>query len=62
MKAPATVGVATTARLLRVSRRTVLHMLEDGRLEGTRVPPRGWWKISRAYIARLIAPQAGAKQ
>ena len=54
MKAPATVGVATTARLLRVSRRTVLHMLEDGRLKGTRLGGRGWWKIRRASIARLL--------
>jgi len=29
-------------------------MLEDGRLEGTRIPPRGWWRISRASLARLI--------
>ena len=60
--APATLGVATTARLMGVSRRTVLYMLADGRLEGTRLGGRGWWKISRASIARLLAPQAGAKQ
>ena len=50
------VSVATAARLLGVSRRSVQYMLEDGRLEGTRIPPRGWWRISRASLARLIPP------
>ena len=48
------VNVATAAHLLGVSRRSVQYMLEDGRLEGTRIPPRGWWRISRASLARLI--------
>jgi len=48
------VNVATAAHLLGVSRRSVQYMLEDGRLEGTRIPPRGWWRITRASLARLI--------
>ena len=51
--AEATVNVVTAARLLGISRRTVQCMLEDGRLKGWRVPPRGWWKISREALARL---------
>src|SRR5947209_4301553 len=50
------VNVATAAHLLGVSRRSVQYMLEDGRLEGTRIPPRGWWRISRASLARLLPP------
>jgi len=52
------VNVATAARLLGVSRRSVQYMLEDGRLEGTRIPPRGWWRISRASLARLLPPDS----
>src|SRR5437879_5764934 len=48
------VNVATAAHLLGLSRRSVQYMLEDGRLEGTRIPPRGWWRITRASLARLI--------
>ena len=51
------VNVATAAHLLGVSRRSVQYMLEDGRLEGTRIPPRGWWRISRASLARLLPPE-----
>ena len=51
--AVATVNVATAARLLGISRRTVQVMLQEGRLKGWRVPPRGWWKISREALARL---------
>ena len=51
--AVATVNVVTAARLLGISRRTVQVMLQDGRLKGWRVPPRGWWKISREALARL---------
>lgn len=47
------VSVATAAGLLGVSRRTVQCMLEDGRLKGWRLPPRGWWKISRESLAGL---------
>ena len=53
--AEATVDVVTAARLLGISRRTVQVMLQDGRLKGWRVPPRGWWKISREALARLGA-------
>jgi len=52
--APGIAGEERAARLLGVSRRSVQYMLEDGRLEGTRIPPRGWWRISRASLARLI--------
>ena len=52
------VSVKTAARLLGVSPRSVQYMLEDGRLEGTRIPPRGWWRISRASLARLIRPDS----
>ena len=52
------VNVATAARLLGLSPRSVQYMLEDGRLEGTRIPPRGWWRISRASLARLIPPDS----
>jgi len=51
------VNVTTAARLLGVSRRMVQYLLEDGRLEGTRIPPRGWWRISRASLVRLIPPE-----
>ena len=51
--AVATVNVVTAARLLGISRRTVQCMLEDGRLKGWRVRPRGWWKISREALTRL---------
>ena len=53
--AEATVNVVTAARLLGISRRTVQVMLQEGRLKGWRVPPRGWWKISRESLARLGA-------
>ena len=53
--AEATVNVVTAAQLLGISRRTVQCMLEDGRLKGLRVPPRGWWKISREALAQLAA-------
>ncbi len=52
-----TVSVATAARLLGVSRRTVQCMLEDGRLKGWRLRPRGWWHVHRESLARLgVAP------
>ena len=54
---PRGVSVATAARLLGISPRSVQYMLEDGRLEGTRIPPRGWWRISRASLARLLPPE-----
>ncbi len=51
---PATsVSVASAAQILGKSRRTVQYMLEDGRLKGTRVPPLGWWKVSRDSVRRL---------
>ena len=53
--AEATVNVVTAARLLGISRRTVQVMLQEGRLKGWRVPPRGWWKISREALAQLAA-------
>jgi len=53
LAAEQTVSVATAARLLGLSRRTILHMLEDGRLEGTRERRRGWWKVHRAAVARM---------
>ncbi len=52
------VSVASAARILGVSRRMVQYLLEDGRLEGTRIPPRGWWRISRASLARLLPPDS----
>ena len=62
--AEATVNVVTAARLLGISRRTVQVMLQEGRLKGWRVPPRGWWKISREALARLgsqiSSPQSDA--
>ncbi len=48
------VSVATAARLLGVSRRTVHYLLDDGRLQGVRIPPRGWWKVRRESLRRLI--------
>ena len=53
-----TVNVATAARLLGISRRTVQVLLQEGRLKGWRVPPRGWWKISREALAQLARPPA----
>ncbi len=50
------VSVATAAQLLRACRRTIQYMLKDGRLQGTRIPPRGWWQVNRESLARLIAP------
>ncbi len=49
------VSVATAARLLRACRRTIQYMLKDGRLEGTRIPPRGWWQVNRESLTRLVA-------
>ncbi len=49
------VSVATAARLLDASRRTIQYMLKDGRLEGTRIPPRGWWQVNRESLTRLVA-------
>ncbi len=48
-----TVSVATAARLLGVSRRTLLYLLAEGRLQGWRLRPRGWWKVYRESLARL---------
>ncbi len=56
----ATVSVAAAAQLLSISRRTVQYMLKNGRLLGWRLPPRGWWKVSRESLARLsgrVSPQ-----
>ncbi len=49
------IRVATVARLLGVSRRRVQYMLEEGRLHGMRIRPRGWWRVSRASVARLLS-------
>jgi len=49
------VSVATAARLLRACRRTIQYMLKDGRLQGTRILPRGWWQVNRESLTRLVA-------
>jgi len=51
----ATVSVAAAAQLLSVSRRTVQYMLKNGRILGWRLPPRGWWRVTRESLARLGA-------
>ena len=48
-----TVSVATAARLLGMSRRKVLYLLEGGHLKGWRLRPRGWWKVYRESLLRL---------
>ena len=47
------VTVKVAAQLLNISVRAVLHLLEDGRLRGTRVPPRGHWLVKRQSITAV---------
>jgi excisionase family DNA binding protein len=47
------VTVKVAAQLLNISHRAVLHLLEDGRLRGSRVPPRGHWLIKRGSITAV---------
>jgi excisionase family DNA binding protein len=47
------VTVKVAAQLLNISVRAVLHLLEDGRLRGTRVPPHGRWLVKRRSITAV---------
>jgi excisionase family DNA binding protein len=51
---PELVDAVTAAEILGVSRRTVLLYLEQGKLVGQRIPPRGWWKVSKDSVAQLL--------
>jgi len=48
------VDAVTAAAMLGVHRNTVLLYLEQGKLRGRRIPPRGWWKISKTSVEQLV--------
>lgn len=56
-----TMSPAQAAEYLRISRDTVVRMLEEGILRGYRHRPQGWWKVSRNSVLeheRRLAEQS----
>lgn len=49
------ISITQAARFLMVNRRTIYQMISDGRLQGTRLGPRGPWRVLRRSIDDLIA-------
>jgi excisionase family DNA binding protein len=45
-----TVEVRWVAEYLNTSPQTVLRLLQDGRIHGFRLTPKGWWRIIQASV------------
>jgi excisionase family DNA binding protein len=48
-----TISVSNAARMLSLSRWTVVRMLEDGTLEGCQLRKRGWRRVKYESVLKL---------
>lgn len=53
------ISVQQAARMLKVSRSSVMRYLEDGTLEGFQYRPNGWWHI---YLDSVLSLRERASQ
>jgi hypothetical protein len=49
------ISVPRAARMLNTSSDTIWRMLEEGLIEGYRVHPKGWWKVSYQSVVEYRA-------